>query len=193
MSPRRARRPCNPPSPRAEAADLALAVHSRTLQVILLSLSWLCFAVGCNVTDHAASGAPPAAAALPSPVAKKPRIVPGQLPVAAFVAEQLERSQGTTTLVYVGASWCEPCQRFHRALEAGELDATLPAWQFIEYDYDTAKLGLDADGYSSKLIPLFVLPNADGRASTHSIQGSIKGPGAIDNIVPRLQQLLKQP
>jgi thiol-disulfide isomerase/thioredoxin len=146
------------------------------------------FGPGCKDQPRPA---PPLAAVLPAEAPRKPSIVHGQVPVAAFVAEQLQHSHGTTTLVYVGASWCEPCQRFHRALEAGELDTTLPGLQFIEFDYDTAKAELDADGYSSKLIPLFALPNPDGRASSHSIEGSIKGPAAVDNIVPRLQQLLE--
>ncbi|HEX7481192.1 MAG TPA: thioredoxin family protein [Polyangiales bacterium] len=129
----------------------------------------------------------------PPTAAGKPRLVVGAVPVAAFVAEQQLASPGRKTVVYVGASWCEPCQRFHRALEKGELDAALQGVRFIDYDYDQSKAALEADGYSSRLIPLFALPAADGRSSGHSIEGSIKGEGAVDNIVPRLRALLTTP
>ena len=40
---------------------------------------------------------------------------PGE--AAAVVASELTRArrEGRELLVYVGATWCEPCQRFHRA------------------------------------------------------------------------------
>jgi len=153
---------------------------------VLLTPLWLASCSACNA-------AKPAAAVTTLALPHKPTLVPGQLPVAAFVAQQLKEAPAATTLVYVGASWCEPCQRFHRALEAGELDASLRAVRFVEYDYDVAKVELVADGYASRLIPLFALPNHDGRASSRAIEGSIKGPGAVGNILPRLQQLLKPP
>jgi hypothetical protein len=151
---------------------------------------------GCNASEQPAQVAAPAPVAnavkaAAQPVAQsKPTLIAGALPVAAFVAEQLLRDPSTRTIVYVGASWCEPCQRFHRALQNGELDAALPGTRFIDYDYDLAKPALEADGYHSQLIPLFALPNSDGKSSGHSIEGSIKGDGAVGNIVPRLRELL---
>jgi thiol-disulfide isomerase/thioredoxin len=158
----------------------------------------LLLAAACNApaSSHSAKPAPAATpAALPAPApppapAGGPRFLPGALPVAPFVAEQLLGAPAGRTLVYAGASWCEPCQRFHHAVEAGELDAELRGVRFIEYDYDTAKDALEADGYRSRLIPLFAVPGPDGRASARSISGSIKGEGAVRNIVPRLQALL---
>ena len=95
-------------------------------------------------------------------------------------------------LVYVGASWCEPCRRFHDALGAGELDATLPNLRFLEFDYDRSKPALERAGYVSRLIPLFAIPNADGTASAQRMEGSIKGPSAVaQNLVPRLKELLR--
>ncbi|HEX7480993.1 MAG TPA: hypothetical protein VF331_24535 [Polyangiales bacterium] len=40
---------------------------------------------------------------------------------------------------------------------------------------------------------MFALPAADGRSSGHGIEGSIKGEGAVDNLVPRLRALLTTP
>src|SRR6185503_1223882 len=90
----------------------------------------------------------PSAAASIAPVAPKradtlgdkPSLVPGEVPVAEFVAREVARApENGVTLVSVGASWCEPCQRFHRSLEAGELDAELRRFRFIEYDLDVAR------------------------------------------------------
>jgi hypothetical protein len=145
----------------------------------------LLLAVGCNERKERPSEPVPAQAQQ-----ERPRFVPGAQPVAPFVAEQLLAAPAQRTLVYVGAGWCEPCQRFHRAVEAGELDAELRGVRFIEYDLDVAKDALAAAGYSSRLIPLFAVPLAEGRASERAISGSIKGEGAVANITPRLQALL---
>jgi thiol-disulfide isomerase/thioredoxin len=95
-----------------------------------------------------------------------------------------------TLLVYVGATWCEPCRRFHRAAEAGELDGALPRLMLLEFDLDRDQDRLIAAGYDSKYIPLFALASADGTASSHRIEGAIKGEGAVDFILPRLRDLV---
>ena len=113
--------------------------------------------------------------------------------VAAFVASELTRanSQHKRVLVYVGATWCEPCRRFHDALSAGELDKELQHVRFIEFDADADRSALQTAGYQSKLIPLFNLPLANGRGSDRQIEGSIKGPAAVaQNLLPRLHTLL---
>jgi len=97
-----------------------------------------------------------------------------------------------TLVVYVGAGWCEPCQRFHRAAESGELDATFPSLTMLEFDLDRDVQRLAAAGYASKYIPLFALPTQDGKASGKQIAGAIKGEGAVAYIAPRLKELLAQ-
>lgn len=121
----------------------------------------------------------------------KPEIVTGATPVAPFVAEAILSAPAAKTIVYVGATWCEPCQRFHAALQSGALDAQLPGVRFIEYDLDRSKAELADAGYVSRLIPLFALPEADGRCSARKLEGSIKGETAVQsNILPRLATLL---
>jgi hypothetical protein len=93
-------------------------------------------------------------------------------------------------VVYVGAPWCEPCQRFHQAAARGELDGTFPDLTLVEFDADADGERLAAAGYVSRYIPLFALPAGDGRASGKQIEGGIKGDGAVANIVPRLRELL---
>jgi thiol-disulfide isomerase/thioredoxin len=114
--------------------------------------------------------------------------------VKSIVSRELTQAKadGRHVLVYVGATWCEPCQRFHHAALDGKLDDELGKLTLVQFDLDRDRDRLKADGYTSDFIPLFTLPSADGTASTHHMEGSIKGDGAVAQIVPRLQALLAQ-
>jgi len=109
--------------------------------------------------------------------------------VLGFV--RASRAEGRIPLVYVGATWCEPCQYFHQAAERGELDAELPPMALLEFDQDSDGSRLAAANYSSRMIPLFVVPAADGRGSARRIEGSIHGPGSPAQIAPRLRALAR--
>ncbi len=149
------------------------------------------------------SGSPPAASAAPapgeSPLVLAPRDGIRWEPAAAGVsdaavpvraAREAARAEGRTLLVYVGATWCEPCQRFHHAVEQGELDAAFPRLSILGFDADRDAQALASAGYKSRLIPLFAIPLDDGRASGKQIEGSVKGEAAVSEITPRLQALL---
>jgi hypothetical protein len=102
-------------------------------------------------------------------------------------------SRRRRVVVYVGATWCEPCQRFHRAAQNGELDSQFPDLDILVFDADRDGERLGAAGYTwKKYIPLFALPGDDGRASGKQFEGGIKGEGAVSYLVPRLQALLAQ-
>jgi hypothetical protein len=96
-------------------------------------------------------------------------------------------------LVYVGAVWCEPCQRFHHAAERGELDASFPALSVLEFDLDRDRERLAAAGYTSRYIPLFAVPKEDGTASGKQVEGGIKGDGAVEFITAKVKDLLATP
>jgi thiol-disulfide isomerase/thioredoxin len=108
---------------------------------------------------------------------------------AALTAAAAERR---TLVVYVGATWCEPCQRFHQAAAHGDLDAAFPRLTLLEFDLDRDRERLASAGYVSKYIPLFALPAPDGSASGKQIEGAIKGDGAVGVIVPRLKEMLSE-
>lgn len=118
------------------------------------------------------------------------RAPPGDVPPIVRDASAAAAASGRGFLVYVGASWCEPCRRFHRAAEEGALDGALPKLMLLEFDLDRDRDRLVAAGYGSRFIPLFALASADGTASSHRIEGAIKGEGAVDFILPRLRELL---
>ncbi|HEY5946595.1 MAG TPA: thioredoxin family protein [Kofleriaceae bacterium] len=93
-------------------------------------------------------------------------------------------------LVYVGATWCEPCRAFHDAAAAGQLDDKLPALRLLVFDADRDSDALEAAGYRSNLIPLFAIPRIDGRSSGKQTEGAFKDRDAVSQLVPRLNTLL---
>ena len=139
--------------------------------------------------------APPPALVLPAPP-PTPGVhfirapATGNVPVLVAHARADAESHRRRLLVYVGATWCEPCQYFHRAAEAHTLDNVFPDLTLLEFDLDHDSARLQAAGYTSQMIPLFAVPGPDGRASAVHIEGSIHGPGSVDQITPRLRALL---
>jgi len=93
-------------------------------------------------------------------------------------------------LVYVGATWCEPCRRFHEAAAQHKLDRDFPSLRLLEFDDDRDAARLAMAGYSGHYIPMFAKPGPDGRGTGRQIEGSVKGDGAVTEIVPRLRSLL---
>ncbi len=141
-----------------------------------------------------AEAAKPGAGTAPLVLAQGVRFIkPGPGDVSAIVRSEsaLAAQDGRKLLVYVGATWCEPCQRFHKAAQQGELDAEFPNLNILEFDADEDHERASAAGYRSRLIPLFVRPGPDGRASARRFEGGIKGDGAVAQLAPRLKKLLE--
>jgi hypothetical protein len=156
--------------------------------LILCAALLACSAEPASTPAAAEPSSSPAAARTPS---TPPRLVAA--PPGGRVAEIVEAERGGGAgqlVVYVGAAWCEPCVAFHEALLAGQLDADLAGVRFLEFDLDRDRARLEADGYSSRYVPLFALPGRDGRASGAQIEGGTKGPGAARQLVERLLPLL---
>jgi hypothetical protein len=114
--------------------------------------------------------------------------------VAPLVVNALAQAarERRTLVVYVGATWCEPCQRFHEAALRGELDTEFPSLTLLEFDLDRDRDRLSRAGYRAKYIPLFALPDTSGTASDQMLSGGIKGEGAVGFIAPRLKALLER-
>jgi thiol-disulfide isomerase/thioredoxin len=162
----------------------------------ILALAATVVATACKTPgDAAPEPAPLATAASRAPSAARrmratdapPKGDVDALVRAAVTAATAEKRR---VVVYVGAPWCEPCQRFHHAVERGDLDGTFPDVDLLTFDADRDSERLASAGYVSKLIPLLALPGPDGRASGKQVEGGIKGEGAVGYIAPRLQQML---
>ena len=182
--------------PRAGASSggFAEAVTVRLRVALLLLLGAFACACQSGARPEPEPEPPPRAAATAAPKKGHVELV-GASPegdVAELVRAELARAknEGRDSVVYVGAKWCDPCNTFHDAAEAGELDAEFPRLRMLVFDIDRDSERLEAAGYGSRMIPLFVRPEADGRGSAVRIEGSIKGPGATREIAPRLAGIL---
>jgi thiol-disulfide isomerase/thioredoxin len=164
------------------------------VSTVLLLASALGCSHGADQTDHKSSGVAPSASGAQSSQPPSFLRYPGQAgAIEPWVQEQVELADAAhlRVLVYVGASWCEPCQRFHRAVERGELNGALNGLRFLEFDQDRDANALRVAGYLYQYIPVLALPDPDGKNHGRMISGSIKGPDAVrENLVPRLQALL---
>lgn len=164
-----------------------------------IALAALGLAVACKASPDSGAGPSAAASATASAApAKKGHVVLEEGRPEGDVESQVRDALAASTaahrrrIVYVGATWCEPCQRFHKAAAQGELDAAFPDLDVLAFDVDRDGERLAAAGYVSKFIPLFALPALDGTASGKQVEGGIKGEGAVAYMTPRLQGLLGQ-
>lgn len=164
---------------------------------VLLLLGFGIFAVSaCNGRSERRAPSAKAGPAVTAKSREKPQIKKRSnppVPLEQFVQQHVEEAdaQGMRVLVYVGATWCEPCQVFHKALASGELDEVLAGTKFVEFDADRDRAELRAAGYAPKYIPLFSVPDHSGHASGRAVEGSINGDDAVKKeLVPRLLALL---
>jgi thiol-disulfide isomerase/thioredoxin len=195
----------SPRAARGRAAPLARTTMlepremDRAVRFRRIAMGALCVALlGCS---NEGSSAPPP----PEPPVTQPArpaggrvewlAAPDSGDVAQAVGHELARAKadGRDLLVYVGATWCEPCQRFHQAAEKGELNGVFPRLRVLEFDLDRDRDRLAAAGYASRMIPLFVAPNDDGTGSERRIEGSVKGEAAVMDIAGRLRRILPRP
>ena len=139
---------------------------------------------------HDPEAAPPSSASSTGPHVRFTPAGEGELSALVRTFATSARAEGRIPLVYVGATWCEPCQYFHRAAEHGDLDGELPALALLELDLDRDGDRIAAAGYASRMIPLFAVPGPDGRGTERRIEGSIHGPGSPQQIAPRLRAIL---
>lgn len=168
--------------------------------VLLPLLAVLSF--GCK-TEPAqpapAANAPPALAAdkstppsskLPNPKLEWTAAGPGEVPALVVDAAAKAGAGGRNLIVYVGATWCEPCQKFHQAANKGELDRVLSDVSILEFDADRDKERLEKAGYTSTYIPLFVMPDAYGKATSRRVEGGIKGDAVVAYLARRIRAIL---
>jgi hypothetical protein len=130
----------------------------------------------------------------PTPATGKVELIeaPPNGDLATYVAGEVARGtrDHVPVLVYVGATWCDPCKAFHAAAAAGKLDAALGPLRLVEFDQDRDGTYLEAAGYTSKLVPLFARPGADGKSTGKQIEGVRKGADYVEQLTPRVRSLL---
>ncbi len=155
----------------------------------VFALSIVVSIMGCN----SANDAYPTAELDRVTALMRPSIVAaGTGPVAPLMRTHVAAAarDRVPVVLYIGATWCEPCTRFKQALKRRELDLVFAGVRFVEFDNDADEQRLKDAGYGGRFIPRFVVPTSDGRGSDLRTEGSVKGPGGVAHIAPRLRRIL---
>lgn len=121
--------------------------------------------------DDATTSPAPVAAAASTPEASAPRarvrVVEAAEDADALSlvrSKRLEaKAEARVLVVYVSATWCEPCKRLKAELESGRLDERLANVTLLAFDADRDSDRLGAAGYSYRFVPFVALPGVDGR------------------------------
>ena len=101
-------------------------------------------------------------------------------------AKRLEaKAEGRVLVVYVSATWCEPCKRLKAELDSGRLDDRLAKVTLLAFDADKDGDRLGAAGYSYRFVPYVALPGADGHPA-ESQQATGKGGEAWRELLGKL-------
>lgn len=95
------------------------------------------------------------------------------------------KAAGRVLVVYVSATWCEPCKRFKEELRSGRLDARLAKVTLLAFDADADIDRLGAAGYTFRFVPFVALPGADGRAAD-TVEATGKGGQAWRELLGKL-------
>lgn len=161
----------------------------------------------CNPTPKEAAKAEPTAQAsshsvtppTSSAAAKtgdKIRVIPAAQDSDALSLIRTERlrakAEDRALVVYVSATWCEPCKKMKQEIEAGNLDDKLGKTTLLAFDADKDLDRLGSAGYTFKFVPFVALPGADGRpAETQEATG--KGSNAWKELMGKLEAWQSQP
>lgn len=95
------------------------------------------------------------------------------------------KAEHRVLVVYVGATWCEPCRRFKTEVAAGRLDDRLGKTTLLVFDVDRDADRLGAAGYTFKFVPFVALAGADGQPAD-SQQATGKGGEAWRELLGKL-------
>ena len=183
---------CGRRGPRSVLSATALVSMTRPF-FVSFALA-LVLAAGCKMAPQEDTGSAAQPAAASTPTGKRGLVfqpaTPGDVPALVRAESSRASAQGRRLLVYEGATWCEPCKRFHEAAGRGELDDAFPQLTLLEFDADRDRERLMASGYGSQYIPLVAIPAVDGRAAGQKAQGGVKGDGAVALLTQKLKDLL---
>jgi thiol-disulfide isomerase/thioredoxin len=95
------------------------------------------------------------------------------------------KAEGRVLVVYVGATWCEPCKKFKAELASGRLDERLGKVSLLAFDADKDVDRLAAAGYSFRFVPFVALPGPDGHPAD-TAQATGKSPDAWRELLAKL-------
>ncbi|MBS2015248.1 MAG: thioredoxin family protein [Deltaproteobacteria bacterium] len=101
------------------------------------------------------------------------------------------KAEGRVLVVYVSATWCEPCRRMKDEIHAGRLDDALGKTTLLAFDADKDGDRLASAGYKFSFIPFVALPSADGHPAD-SLEAKGKGSNAWRELLGKLEEWQKR-
>jgi hypothetical protein len=129
----------------------------------------VCLILGCSRSRAVPDAAPPPVPkTMTSAASEAPKL---RMFSAADDADALStirsarlrsKADARVLVVYVGATWCEPCKRFKNEVASGALDARLARVDMLAFDADRDLERLKAAGYTFHFVPFVALPAAHG-------------------------------
>lgn len=159
----------------------------------------LALLVACNPSSKGTATAEPSATSTsvvtatgstsPPKVGDKIRVIGAAQDSDALSLIRTERlrakAEGRVLVVYVSATWCEPCKKLKEEIDAGRLDDRYGKTTLLAFDADKDIDRLGSAGYTFKFVPYVALPGADGRpAETQEATG--KGANAWRELLGKL-------
>lgn len=167
----------------------------------------LCAVVACNpgtkpvisqegTATGSSNSPPPASSPAPSKSpGEKLSVVTAAADGDALSTIRTERlkakADGRVLVVFVSASWCEPCKRMKEEIHAGRLDAQLGKTTLLAFDADKDGDRLGSAGYKYSFIPFVALPGADGHP-VESVEAKGKGSNAWRELLGKLEDWQKR-
>lgn len=143
-----------------------------------------------NTSTNTSTTTPPTAA-----TGGKVRLVPAPQDSDALSSIRTERlrakAEGRVLVVYVSATWCEPCKKLKEEIDAGRLDERLGKTTLLAFDADKDIDRLGSAGYTFKFVPYVALPGADGRAA-ETQEATGKGANAWRELLGKLDSWQSQ-
>lgn len=155
--------------------------------------------IGQEGTSTPATGGSPAAPASSPAPSKSPgdgiKVITAAADGDALTTIRTEKlkakADGRVLVVYVSASWCEPCRRMKDEIHAGKLDAQLGKTTLLAFDADKDGDRLGSAGYKYSFIPFVALPGADGHP-VESQEAKGKGSNAWRELLGKLEDWQKR-
>jgi len=175
-----------------------VSVHGRVRAGVLFAS--LVLTMSC---DETAPGSPHGAPSVNVRIAEAARTVEGAGVEIVAAPESLDnptrwirseneraKKDDRVTLVYVGASWCVPCQAFRRLVHEGAFDKALPRLRLLAFDADIHAVPLGRSGCATTAVPTFMRPMPKGRCSAQKASGIAAGKDPVAYLTPRLERLM---
>jgi thiol:disulfide interchange protein len=101
--------------------------------------------------------------------------------------------QGLRPVLYVGASWCQPCKLLLQHRDDPRVVNALRGTYTVEVDFDdwtVAELG--ASGYDVQAVPVLLAIGPDGKAAGPRLDGAAWG-GDVEHMAAAFEEFFQQP